>query len=297
MDNVVQMKLKPLLIALITASMILTAYLYHISTQPIVLKISTTTSLYDTGLLDLLAEKFRERNPGVAVQFLAVGSGEALRLASMGDVDMVLVHAPSLERRYLDDGVLGEGRIFAYNYFVLVGPKGDPAGAEELDVKEAFRAIFRAGDEGRAIFVSRGDSSGTHLRELSIWRAAGLDPHGKPWYIETGSGMAETLMVAAEKGGYTLSDIGTYLRFRDRLSNLKIIVGESRELLNIYSVYIVRGTLNTDIAARFMGFLVSDEGQRLIGSYGVEDYGQPLFHPAKGGEWLKGEWLRMAGGS
>ena len=297
-DNVAEMRLKALAIAAIIILIAAFSYLHYQPSQPLVLRVSTTTSLYATGLLDMLADEFRRERPNVFVQFLAVGSGEALRIASQGDVDLVLVHAPPLEQRYIELGVIADGRIFAYNYFVLVGPADDPAGARGLDVKDAFRAIFKAGRGGKAVFVSRGDNSGTHVRELEIWGKVGLDPHGEPWYIETGSGMSQTLMVAAERGAYTLSDIGTYLRFSGRLKGLDIISDKGEELLNIYSAYIVPGSKNAEVAEEFIEFLVSERGQALIGSYGVEEYGRPLFYPASSAPagWLRDNWLKMAGG-
>ncbi|RLG46823.1 MAG: tungsten ABC transporter permease, partial [Thermoproteota archaeon] len=182
-----------------------------------VLRVSTTTSLYATGLLDALAEEFQAGHPDVVVQFIPVGSGEALRRAEMGDADLVLVHAPSLELEYLERGILREGEIFAYNYFVVVGPPGDPAGVSGLDPVEAFSKIYEAGGRGEALFVSRGDDSGTHVREMSLWSRAGLDPRGRPWYVESGSGMSETLLLATEEGAYTRRTIGTYLKLRGRI--------------------------------------------------------------------------------
>ena len=245
-----------------------------------VLRVSTTTSLYATGLLDKLAEEFKKEHPNVVIQFIAVGSGEALRKASQGDADMVLVHAPGLEKEYMDKGVIIERKIFAYNYFIIVGPKDDPAGIRNLDPITAMKKIYMAGEKGLAIFVSRGDNSGTHERELLLWSMAGLNPEGKGWYKDTGSGMAQTLMVANNMPAYTLSDIGTFLKLKDKLTQLDILVSKGDIMFNIYSVYIVAKSPNRDLAREFINYLISSEGQKIIGNYGVKDFGQSLFYPA-----------------
>lgn len=245
----------------------------------VVLRVSTTTSLYATGLLDMLADMFKKKHPNVIIQFIAVGSGEALKKAAMGDADAVLVHAPPLERKYVSERTIGKGTIFAYNYFVIVGPKEDPAGVKGLSPSEAMVKIFSAGEKGVAKFISRGDRSGTHVRELMLWDMVGLNPKGKAWYIETGSGMSETLMVANEYRAYTLSDIGTFLRFKDKLNELTVLVDKGDILINIYSGYVVLSSENIGLAEEFIEFLVSSEAQEAIGNYGLEEYGQPLFYP------------------
>ncbi|HDI86047.1 MAG TPA: extracellular solute-binding protein [Candidatus Korarchaeota archaeon] len=266
------------------------------------LRVTTTTSLYATGLLDLLADEFQEKYPGVSVQFIPVGSGEALRRASLGDADAVTVHAPSLEAQYIEEGYLVDGRIFAYNHFIVVGPPEDPAGVSGADPVEAMRRIYEAGERGEALFVSRGDNSGTHVKELSLWEAAGLDPRGRPWYIESGSGMSQTLMLANEKRAYTLSDIGTYLKMSEKLPELTILLDRGEELINIYSVYVVNPDkvpgVNYRLAKAFADFLSSKEVQDLIASYGTEEFGRPLFYPTRGdptGE-LREAWERLAVG-
>lgn len=271
-------------------------YLYQAS-ESRVIRVATTTSLYATGLLDYLSDRFQERHPGVEVRFIAVGSGEALRRAAMGDADLVLVHAPSLEKEYLARGVLLDGEIIAYNSFAIVGPGDDPAGVRGAGGLEALRRIYDAGEKGMAVFVSRGDRSGTHVREMALWRLAGLDPSGRPWYVEAGAGMAQTLMIADEKKAYTLSDIGTYLKFRERLPSLEIMVEEDDLLMNIYSVYLVGVPgARAELARVFMSFLTSEEGQSLIGGYGVEEFGRPLFKPAYGDPEgrLKQAWEKLA---
>ncbi len=284
--------------AVLLVALLSLAFMFFTSEKQVVLRVSTTTSLYATGLLDRLAEEFSKEHPNIVVQFIAVGSGEALRKAELGDVDLVLVHAPSLEREYLEKGVIYGGRIFAYNYFVIVGPKSDPANIAKLDPVEAMKKIYEAGEKGYAKFVSRGDNSGTHIRELMLWRKAGLNPKGKPWYIEIGSDMSQTLMVANEHSAYTLSDIGTYLKFSSRLTELKVLVNKGDILVNIYSAYLVRKSRNEKFAKMFINFIVSNKGQEIISSYGKEEFGRPLFYPAKSAnvEELKQMWNELARG-
>ena len=293
------MSRKLLLVLLLTLLVSIALYTFTAGREPIRVRVATTTSLYATGLLDYLADKFKEGKQGVEIDFIAVGSGEALRRAERGDACLVFVHAPSLEKEYIEKGVIVGGRIFAYNYFVVVGPRDDPAGIRESEnAVEAFKKIYSAGEKGLARFVSRGDNSGTHVKELSIWSRAGLDPTGREWYLETGQGMAHTLLTANELAAYTLSDIGTFLKLRSegRISSLEVLYSNSTELINIYSIYLV-GTCSGDekkVAEEFTLFVLSN--QELIEKYGVEDYGQPLFYPARGREdELKKYWELLAG--
>ena len=281
---------------IIAVTILVGGYLIYRWCMPRRLVVSTTTSLYATGLLDAIADGFKAHNPNVEVVFVAVGSGEALRRAAQGDADLVLVHAPSLELTYIQKGVISTSRIFAYNYFLIVGPKDDPARIEGLDPVEAFKTIFKAGEEGEIEFISRGDNSGTHVRELALWRRAHLDPKGKPWYIETGSGMAETLRVANEKRAYTLTDVGTYLKLKESLGELKPLVKGGRLLLNIYSGYLVVSSKEPELARRFLEYLVSDEVQALIKNFGVEEYGGQLFYPVNSTSLaeLKKAWAELA---
>ena len=256
----------------------------------VVLRVSTTTSLYDTGLLDRLAKNFHALYPKIVVQFIPVGSGRALRLAADASVCLVLVHAPNLEKLYIERGILTHHVIFAYNYFVVVGPKDDPADVRSASsVFEAFRRIAEAGTHGRALFVSRGDCSGTYVRERLIWLKAGLEPRpGRDsWYIETGSGMAATLRVASEKHAYTLSDIGTFAKLSasGAIPGLTILYPRGhidQILFNVYSAYLVEACKGAErkAAELFLKFLASREAQRLIASYRVGDI--TLFHPAIG---------------
>ena len=255
-----------------------------------VLKVSTTTSLYVTGLLEKLSEEFRKEYPGVVIQFIAVGTGRALEIASRGDVDMVFVHAPSLEHKYIKRGILVDGRIIAYNYFVIVGPKDDPAGIKGLNSPvKALKRIYNAGVSGMTLFISRGDNSGTHIRELALWRRAGLNPIGHKWYIESGTGMSKTLMIANERKAYTLSDIGTYLKLKGEgiLGRLEVLVDKGEGLINIYSAYIVnpdKYKVDYELAKLFLKFVSSKKGQKIIDEYGIRLFGRPLFYPAYGRE-------------
>jgi len=263
-----------------------------------VLYLATTTSVKDAGLLDVLIPKFEEymrsRGYNVEVRYSAVGTGMALRMAERGDVDLVLVHSPELERRYLEEGVLKCRSIVAYNYFVLVGPLEDPANVSGMDILNAFKNIALAGEEGRAYFISRGDLSGTHMKELEVWERLNISPiPGKDrWYVSTGSGMEQTLLMANEMRGYTLTDTGTWAKLEGsgRLFNLKVVVSSDMSLLNLYSVAIVR---DDPIAREFARFLLGEEGQRIIGELKVD--GLNLFIPISGAEEGVLEYIRREG--
>lgn len=272
--------------------------MHHNSGSVVRLRAATTTSLYATGLLDYLAENFEKQYPGIRVEFIPVGSGEALRKAAQGDVCLVLVHAPSLEKKYIEQGVITGRRIFAYNYFAVIGPTTDPAEVKaSSSAVDAFKRIYQAGEKGMAKFVSRGDNSGTHVREMMIWRLAGLDPRGRSWYVESGQGMAQTLVMAEEMGAYTLSDTGTYLKLKlaGRLPHLELLYTNSSELINVYSVYLVASCKGEErrAAEAFADYIASH--QELIEGYGADRYGKPLFYPAKGREqFLEQAWQQLA---
>ncbi len=256
--------------------------------EPGVLRIATTTSLYDTGLLDEL-ELMYENTSDVDVQITAQGTGQSLDTARRGDVDLVLVHSPSLEQEFIDEGYGINEQCFAYNNFIIVGPESDPAGIANMTPDEAFQAIYNAGTnetEGVA-FASRGDDSGTHTREQEIWEAAGYNyttdiRDSGAWYLESGSGMGETLTLANQREAYTLSDIGTYLALQDQLNLVQLVTGGD-ELLNRYSAIAVNPEMaegvNIDEANNFTDWLISDETKDYIGNFGVEEFGQPLFIP------------------
>jgi len=293
---------KPLVIGVILAAALVAALYMAMGggSEPVRVRVTTTTSLYATGLLDYLADRFKEKYPSVEIDFIAVGSGEALRRAERGDACMVFVHAPSLEKQYMEEGVITGHRIFAYNYFIVVGPPSDPANVKAAEnAVDAFKRIYEAGEAGKAKFVSRGDNSGTHVKELSIWKLAGLDPRGRSWYLESGQGMSQTLVMASELGAYTLSDIGTYLKLKkdSKLPGIELLYSNSTELINIYSIYLVTSCTGgeREYAEKFAEFVYNN--QDLIGSYGVDRYGQPLFYPAEGHEEeLQAAWEMLAKG-
>ncbi|UCE15688.1 MAG: substrate-binding domain-containing protein [Candidatus Bathyarchaeota archaeon] len=252
------------------------------------LRISTTTSLYDSGLLEAIRNQY-ETKRSISIQIISRGTGLAVKLAQGGDADMILVHAPSKEFFFLKQGYGVCRKIIAYNFFAIVGPETDPAEIRELTPLEALAKIVEAGRNGQAKWVSRGDESGTHIKEKVLWEAAGFIWENLrseiSWYREASKGMGGALILASERSAYTLTDMGTYLSHsKAGLIALDVLVSEGEELLNVYSVIAVNQTrhphTNFNGAIDFIKFLVSDEGQQLIGDYGKDDYGQPLFYPA-----------------
>ncbi|HXJ81614.1 MAG TPA: substrate-binding domain-containing protein [Candidatus Methylomirabilis sp.] len=242
--------------------------------------LSTTTSTQDSGLLDVLVPLF-ESKTGYTVKTLSVGTGQALALAAKGEADVVLVHAPQLEKKYVAEGKLSNRRLVMYNDFVIIGPAEDPAGIRGLS--DAALAMKKIADS-QSRFVSRGDKSGTHILEQALWKQAGVAPRGS-WYIESGQGMGQTLGIADDRRAYTISDRGTYLAFGKRV-NLPILVEKDRPLLNLYSVMEVNPAngprINTVGGRAFADFIVSPDTQAVIKSFGVAKYGQPLFVPIAG---------------
>ena len=239
--------------------------------------LATTTSTQDSGLLDELVPRF-EHESGIEVKVIAVGTGAALRMARSGNADVVLVHAPVLEQQYIASGDLIEGRVVMHNDFVLVGPVGDPAAVgHESTIAAAMRAIA-----ARGIFVSRGDQSGTHVQELALWAASGIDPRALSRREETGQGMGATLNVAAQKRAYTLVDRGTYLAQRHRLG-LAIVRQGDAGLRNVYHIYAVNPAKHRRAdganARRFIAFLVSSPVQGAIAAFKRDQYGESLFFP------------------
>jgi tungstate transport system substrate-binding protein len=241
--------------------------------------LSTTTSTQDSGLLDVLVPMF-EKKTGLTVKTISVGTGQALALAARGEADVTLAHAPSLEKKHVDEGKMLNRRVVMYNDFVVIGPVDDPAKVKGLKAVEAFRRIA----ETQSRFVSRGDKSGTHTLELALWKQAGVEPAGS-WYIESGQGMGATLGIATDRRGYTITDRGTWLAFQKRV-DLPILVEKDRPLLNIYSVMEVNPAngprVNAAGGKTFADFMVSPEIQAVIRSFGVEKFGQPLFVPIAG---------------
>jgi tungstate transport system substrate-binding protein len=253
------------------------------------LLIATTTSLYDTGLLDYLAGIFGpEYNANLRIT--AKGTGQALELGQNGDVDTVMVHDRVREDAFLANGYGIDRRVFAYNYFVIVGPPSDPAGIKNMTPVQAFDTIYKeAQTNPEVVFVSRGDESGTHAREQLLWKKAGYNYSdvrtSGSWYVESGTGMGATLQIADEKDAYTLSDIGTFLAYESNLT-LVPLVTQGNDLINIYSAMIVNPAkfpdTNVQLSKEWINWLISPEGQDLIANYGVDKYGQPLFYPAHG---------------
>lgn len=244
--------------------------------------LATTTSTYDTGLLDSLTPRF-EKECGCRIKTVAVGSGAALALAGRGEADLVLAHAPALELRYVSAGKLANRRLVMSNDFVVVGPATDPAGLKTAaTATDAFRRLAAGG----ALFASRGDSSGTNLLELAQWRLAGVAPSGSR-YLQTGQGMGATLQVASEKGAYALTDRGTYLALRSTL-NLAILFEGAPELLNVYHVLESDPASHPGVNAAggraLADFFLRRDVQDFIRTFGVATFGQPLFVPRAGQE-------------
>jgi tungstate transport system substrate-binding protein len=243
--------------------------------------LATTTSTYDTGLLDTLIPMF-EKQTGYFVKTIAVGSGQAMAMGEKGEADVLLVHSPAAEEKFMAGGFGVNRRLVMHNDFVIVGPPDDPAKIKGLkSAAEAFKKIAAA----QALFLSRGDNSGTHAKEKQIWKVAGVKYEGEKWYQQTGLGMGQTLNVASEKKAYTLSDRGTYLALKKNL-NLEILVQGDAVLLNIYHVMEVNPKkwpkVNFAAAKAFADFMVSKETQQVIRTFGVDKYGSPLFFPDAG---------------
>lgn len=258
------------------------------STQKEKLIVSTTTSLYDTGLLNTIEDIFEEKYP-IDLQIISRGTGLAIKLAQDGDADMILVHAPSKELPFLTQGYGVCRKIIAYNFFAIIGPEADPAEIHGLTTLEVLTKIVDAGRNRQAIWISRGDESGTHIKEKELWRAANFtweDLRSETnWYVEARKGMGGTLILASERSAYTLTDMGTYLSHSTAdLITLKVLISQEKELLNVYSAIAVNQTRyphkNFNASLNFTKFLISDQGQQLIGDYGKNEYDQPLFYPA-----------------
>ena len=243
--------------------------------------LATTTSTQDSGLLDVLIPVF-EKKTGYFVKTIAVGSGQAMAMGQKGEADVLLVHSPDAEKKFMAEGYGVNRLIVMHNDFIVVGPPADPAAIKGAkSTVEAFKKIAAAG----ALFLSRGDNSGTHSKEKGIWKAAGINPEGQKWYQETGLGMGQTLNVAAEKKGYTLADRGTWLSLQQKLG-LPILKEGDPILLNVYHVIAVNPAkwpkVNADGAKVFSDFMVSAETQGIIKTFGVEKYGGALFFPDAG---------------
>lgn len=238
--------------------------------------LATTTSTQDSGLLDVLKPEF-EKQTGYNLKIIAVGTGAALQMGEKGEADVLLVHAPKSEQPLVDSGVAINYSLVMHNDFIIVGPENDPAGIKNAKTTaEAMKMIA----DNNAIFVSRGDDSGTHKKELDLWKEAQIEPKGQKWYQESGTGMGATLNIASEKQGYTLTDRATYLAQKDKLK-LAILLQGDKSLLNIYHVMNVNpekfNKVNAEGGKAFVDFMVAKETQDMIAKFGVDKYGEPLF--------------------
>jgi tungstate transport system substrate-binding protein len=246
--------------------------------QEKVLLMATTTSTEDTGLLNVIAPEFKKAT-GIDLRWTATGTGKALKLGESCDVDVLMVHAPDAEKKFVADGFGINRKEIMYNDYVIIGPAADPAGAKGKGVKEALQAI----QAKKAAFVSRGDKSGTHMMELDLWKVSGGPvPEKEAWYAQAGQGMMATIAIAAEKNGYTLADRGTYIKYENNLGGnppLKILVEGDLSLLNQYSVIAVNPAkcqkAQVELATKFSNWIAGPEGQKVIKEFKV--MGKPLF--------------------
>lgn len=242
--------------------------------------LATTTSTVDTGLLDLLIPIF-EKQTGYRVKTISAGTGQALAMGEKGEADVLLAHAPDAEKKLVDAGLATNYQLVMHNDFVIVGPAGDIAGIKGKPSSDAFKAIAQK----EATFISRGDDSGTHKKELSIWKKAEITPTGAKWYQESGQGMGATLLMASEKAAYTLTDRGTYLAQKPNIK-LDILSEGDKSLLNIYHVMQVNpekfSKVNGKGGKAFVEFMIAPETQKVIGDFGKDKFGQPLFFPDAG---------------
>lgn len=277
------------LVAIIGIALGAYAYLEATKPQNQHLIVSTTTSFYETGFLDVVKASFEAKYPYINVSFISQGTGLAIQTAMRGDADMIMVHDPAQELTFLQNEYGVNRKVIAYNYFVLVGPNDDPAGITGLSPLDALKKIKEYGDAGNAIWVSRGDGSGTHAKEKRLWTAAGYNSTELAklsWYLERGAGMTDTLKMAYEKDGYTLADLASYLtNMKTGNINMKIVVEASEEFLNVYSVIANNPqhsnltASNFDASMKYIEYLVSDEGQQLFAEFGLSTFGKAIFSP------------------
>ena len=256
--------------------------------EPTDLLVATTTSLFDTGLLDAVQDYYLEEY-NVNLKFTSQGTGKAIASAKNGDADVLLVHSPAQEKTFIEEGYGVNHRGIAYNYFVIVGPAADPAGIKGMTPEDGLKKLEELGTAGTdgIVFVSRGDASGTHSAEQKLWKSAGYDYEkdirgSGNWYKETGAGMGDSLTTAGELGAYILTDEATFLKFKNNVK-LEFIITEGDTLLNRYTVMTISPEkfpeTNVKDATDFTNWLISEEGQNFIGAYGTEEYGKPLFTP------------------
>ncbi|MCW4015815.1 MAG: substrate-binding domain-containing protein [Candidatus Bathyarchaeota archaeon] len=279
-----------ILVAIVVFGVGLAAWTLNAPQEKVSLTVSTTTSLDETGLLDVIETEFEELYPNIDVAFISQGTGLAIQTAKDGNADMILVHDATREAAFLEEGYGVNRKILAYNFFVIVGPEDDPANIKGLSPTDALLTIKEAGETGNAIWVSRGDSSGTHAMEKRLWTAGGEDTtelRETDWYLERGSGMTATLAMANEKLAYTLCDMGSYLNnYVSGNIELLIMVEAGQETLNVYSAIACDpqneslSHVHFDEAMKFIDFLVSDDVQNILADFGVDEFGQALFNPA-----------------
>ncbi|MGE5259125.1 MAG: substrate-binding domain-containing protein [Hyphomicrobiales bacterium] len=248
--------------------------------QEKILLMATTTSTEDTGLLPVIASEFKKAS-GIDLRWTATGTGKALKLGEDCNVDVLMVHAPGAEKKFVEAGFGLNRREIMYNDFIIIGPSADPAGIKGKSVKDALQAIRAK----KAVFVSRGDKSGTYMMELDLWKAVGGEvPEKEAWYAQAGQGMMATITIAAEKNGYTLADRGTYIKYENNMKDkppLKILVEGDKMLFNQYSVIAVNpakcSKAKLDLATKFSDWIAGPQGQKVIKDFKLE--GKPLFTP------------------
>ena len=270
-----------ILLSGIIVSILFIAGMTSVQAQPKTIILATTTSTQDSGLLDVLLPIF-EKKTGYFVKTIAVGSGQSMAMGERGEADVLLVHSPEAEKKFMAEGYGINRRLVMHNDYIIVGPSTDPAKIRGLKSStESFKKIASA----KALFLSRGDNSGTNSKEKAIWKAAGINPEREKWYQQTGLGMGQTLNVTGEKKGYTLADRGTYLAMKKNL-RLDILVEGDAILLNIYHVIEINPAkwpkINVAGGKAFADFMVSKETQDIIKTFGIEKFGSPLFFPDVG---------------
>lgn len=243
--------------------------------------LATTTSTYDSGLLNEIIPVFESRH-GIEVDILSMGTGQAIEVGKRGDCDIILVHARDLEDKFVEEGYGTERRDVMYNDFVFLGPAGDPAEIKgSADLEEALQVMVEHMESERVVFTSRGDNSGTHVKEESLWSYANVEAEEQEWYTSLGQGMGDTLITTNEMAGYTLTDRGTFLSMMDNLPNLEIVFEGDELLANPYGIIPVNPAkhpgVNYEEAMLLVDFFISEEAQEMIGEFGKDTFGQPLF--------------------
>ncbi len=243
--------------------------------------LATTTSTYDSGLLNEIIPVFESRH-GIEVDILSMGTGQAIEVGKRGDCDIILVHARDLEDKFVEEGYGTERRDVMYNDFVFLGPAGDPAEIKgSADLEEALQVMVEHMESERVVFTSRGDNSGTHVKEESLWSYANVEAEEQEWYTSLGQGMGDTLITTNEMAGYTLTDRGTFLSMMDNLPNLEIVFEGDELLTNPYGIIPVNPEkhpgVNYEEAVLLVEFFISEEAQEMIGEFGKDTFGQPLF--------------------